>query len=509
MVGLFSKIMLFAQFESPVTMLGASGMTVKLETNTTTVTITLTGPDNSFLAVGFGVTNMFNVADAFIWNGTPSRDYNMSGGLSAPNADANQDWTIVSDDVAGTTRTVVATRTLASPSGDMQDYTFTNAAGSFSIIYARASTTMLSYHSSRGTAIITLACVNPTALPLPITNVTATQNITAGNTFFNSSCTDLIAGVQSTATGTDIAGSTTSKVWLQPNAPGGLFVRRHYEITPTTNAATATGRVTLYFTQADFDDFNAASVVDLPASSSDIAGISNLRIEKQGGISNNNTGLPGTYPGAAETINPNDADIVWNSTANRWEVSFDVTGFSGFFVKTNAVTLPITLRNFTIIKQSTNNMLAWQLTANNNIKYVDIEASSNGTTFTKIATVNTVSGVQDYNYIDNSLQGDVVFYRLKMTDEVNNVTVSNIIRTFTNKFGGVVLYPNVVKNTATLQVLDASLIGTQAILSNVKGNVLQRISITTNQQLIDLSKYAAGVYVMRFNNGNTLKLIKQ
>jgi hypothetical protein len=44
-------------------------------------------------------------------------------------------------------------------------------------------------------------------------------------------------------------------------------VQRHYEIAPTNNASTATGRVTLYFTQAEFTNFNndPLSVLDLPA----------------------------------------------------------------------------------------------------------------------------------------------------------------------------------------------------------------------------------------------------
>ncbi len=503
---------LFAQFESPVTTLGASGMTVKFQTNATKVTLTLTGPESNYLAIGFGGISMGTVADAFIWNSTTDRDYTMSGVRSAPSPDAvaSQDWTIVTDNVAAGIRTVNATRDLATTG----DYAFTNAAVSFDIIFATANTTSLSYHNSRGAVNITLAPIvcNATVLPLPTTTTTVTQNVVAGNNYINSTCTTLLSAIASTATGTDIAGNTTSTVWIegtQPSAVGSQFVKRHYEITPATNASTATGKVTLYFTQAEFDDFNAVSAIDLPTSSSDASGIANLLIEKRAGISSNGTGLPGTYSGAAVTIDPVDADIIWNATANRWEVSFDVTGFSGFFVKTIAGSLPLSLINFSVAKQNNNNVIAWQVAPNANVKYVEVETSTTGRNFTTLSNVTIAAGINNYNYTDNNVNSELVFYRLKIVDNAGNVNYSYIIRTTNSKNAAVTIYPNIIKSTATLQVLDASIMGSMAILIDAKGNTLQRIKITANQQLIDLSKYAAGVYVLTLTNGNSFKLIKE
>jgi ELWxxDGT repeat protein len=147
---------------------------------------------------------------------------------------------------------------------------------------------------------------------------------------------NLISSVDATGT-FPIAGTINSKAWIeatQPSNPNAIFVKRHFEITPATNASTATGMVTLYFTQQDFDDFNAVSTVDLPTGTADATGKANLLIEKRSGVSNDGSGLPQSYTGTTETIDPVDTDIVWNSTANRWEVSFNTTGFSGFFVKT-------------------------------------------------------------------------------------------------------------------------------------------------------------------------------
>ncbi|MBS1566456.1 MAG: VCBS repeat-containing protein, partial [Bacteroidetes bacterium] len=113
---------------------------------------------------------------------------------------------------------------------------------------------------------------------------------------------------------------------------GSPYVQRHYDIIPSNNPTTATATVTLYFTQQDFDNYNAAPGhgADLPKNATDAAGKANLRVYQYHGFSVN--GQPGSYGGTAVEINPDDNNIVWNATAGWWEVTFDVNGFSGFFV---------------------------------------------------------------------------------------------------------------------------------------------------------------------------------
>jgi len=109
------------------------------------------------------------------------------------------------------------------------------------------------------------------------------------------------------------------------------YVQRHYDIVPAVNAATATATVTLYYTQQEFDNFNAFAShgADLPKNPTDVAGIANLRIYQYHGLSATN--LPGSYSGSGVQIDPIDSKVVWNATAQWWAVTIDVTGFSGFF----------------------------------------------------------------------------------------------------------------------------------------------------------------------------------
>ncbi|WP_158561230.1 ELWxxDGT repeat protein [Emticicia sp. C21] len=176
------------------------------------------------------------------------------------------------------------------------------------------------------------------------TTKTSTFNSQVHNTTTTCNCdifNYLISKV--TATGANpVNGNIETTVWIEPTTPDS-FVKRHYEIKPESVSLELTGMVTLYFSQAEFDAYNAATsanTLKLPVNSSDAIGIGNLLIERRSGYSSDGTGLPGTYSGSIITINPEDTDIVWNSTDNRWEVSFATTGFGGFFVNSLTVTNP-------------------------------------------------------------------------------------------------------------------------------------------------------------------------
>lgn len=142
-----------AQFTTGTVTLFGSSRTIKIDTDATTVSLTLTGPSTAWLGVGFGGSFMSSVTDMFIWNSTSNRDYTPSGGYSVPSSAETQNWTISSDNVVGSVRTVVATRALATAG----DYAFNNDASSIPIIFAEGSTTALGYHDSNPRGAQTLS----------------------------------------------------------------------------------------------------------------------------------------------------------------------------------------------------------------------------------------------------------------------------------------------------------------------------------------------------------------
>jgi len=244
-----------------------------------------------------------------------------------------------------------------------------------------------------------------------------------------------------------VAGSVFARAMLDSSIQqysGINYVQRHYDITPASNAATATARLTLFFTQAEFNTFNLVNTVKLPAHPSDVTGKEKLRIWQQHGTSA--TGTPGSYSGTDTLLNPDDAAIVWNGTDNRWEVSFNVTGFSGFFVTAaSSVPLPVQLISFEAVKGPDNksSVLEWQVNREAGMSRYKIQRSSNGNTFETIGSV-AANGKERYQFMDEQPLPGINFYRLSMVEVDGSYKYSRVIRIMfeENSQPGIVIYPN-------------------------------------------------------------------
>jgi hypothetical protein len=336
----------------------------------------------------------------------------------------------------------------------------------------------------------------------------------SGSTLYSGACDALIAKV--TGTGVSPAsGSTVARVWIDAAQPT-QYVKRHYQISPAVDGS---GTVTLYFTDAEFNAFNTqipAPPLLLPVSTDPgtiTSRKANLLIEKRSGSSSDNTGNPNTYSGTIQTINPSDADIVWNSTAGRWEVSFDVSGFSGFFVKTTSGTLPLELLNF--IGRRTNDIvkLQWQTAQEVNTRSFIIERSPDGINFIGIATITAKgSGNNNYEYNDVFNLGSPAYYRLKMTDLDDKYKYSNIIRVTgdEDKEGALlVVYPSVIKGNTPITIKSNALPGSKAWLTDLSGRTLKIITINHAFETVDLSQLRAGMYILRLGNGAVQRIVKE
>jgi hypothetical protein len=341
------------------------------------------------------------------------------------------------------------------------------------------------------------------------TTVISFQPYTDTRYYYANNCTVLVAKVTGDDAISAISGNTTAKVWVDADQPA-HFVKRHYEITPQTNAETATGEVTLYFTQAEFNAFNAVNSLALPTGPSDAAGIANLKIEKRGGASGDGTGLPDTYSGATVTIDPADENIVWNPDAERWEVTFSVSGFSGFFVKTQSEPLPLRLVNFSGKREKSINHLSWQTAQEENVSHFQIERSTDAKAFATIHTMPARNGAsQQYGYSDAYNNEGKVYYRLKMVDLDKTFAYSRIIALDGTSGMPITLFPNPVKTTVKLDVTDPDLLGTTATLIDIQGNTRKHFNITQQTQELNVQPLSTGTYWIRLHDGRAFKFVKE
>lgn len=344
--------------------------------------------------------------------------------------------------------------------------------------------------------------------------------------FVTASNCRIIAALIPTETSNAAAGIINAKVWVEAAVPtfnSKPMVARHWEITPAENANTATGRVTLYLLQNEFNNFNAHpnATLKLPAHASDATGIANLIIKKFSGISSNGTGLPSSYTEGSENINPADEDIIWNAQNSRWEISFDVTGFSGFIIQTTEGVLPLTLVDFKGSLQDANALLSWKTENEQNTLHFSVERSLDGRNFTGIANVaaKNVATTNTYQYYDKNikdLKAGVIYYRLKQVDTDGSFVYSKIVALSPENKNSLTLYPNPAVNDIILSInVSKAAQAVVKIYDNVGRIVkMQKVNLVAGMSSlqVDVSMLAKGIYYLELSN-ETIKerkrLVKQ
>ena len=313
------------------------------------------------------------------------------------------------------------------------------------------------------------------------------------------------------ASGADpVSGAIVYRTTIDPSINtynGSPYLQRHYDIDPAVNAATATATITLYYTQADFDAFNSYSGhgADLPIGPSDVAAIANIRIFQFHGYSP--SGAPGTYPGSSLQIDPADNNIVWNAGASRWEISFDVTGFSGFILSSAGNNpLPLMLLSFTGTGQGNNALLSWTTTDEQNTSYFDVQRSTDGSSYKSVGTVKAkdlAGRGNDYQYTDTLGLAPTYFYRLRMVDLDGRSTYSQVVVIGSAPVSrSLSLSPNPARQFVVVQspVSDKD---AQIRLLDMSGKLLRTIIPGRNNQqtYLDLTGLPAGIYRISWTDG--------
>jgi hypothetical protein len=179
------------------------------------------------------------------------------------------------------------------------------------------------------------------------------------------------------------------------------------------------------------------------------------------------------------------------------------------------VSLPLTMGDFTAVKNTKGISLNWETLSEQNTAYFNIEKSTTGTGYTtigKVAAKGNSSTKQFYTFTDNTVTASINYYRLKLVDIDNKFTYSNRIAVKNNdQLMAIDLFPNPV--TTALQV---QLPGTQKETANIfivdaGGKTLYSKTIRLNEgnnvTIIPVTQLPAGMYqfILESKNGKQTK----
>ena len=176
---------------------------------------------------------------------------------------------------------------------------------------------------------------------------------------------------------------------------------------------------------------------------------------------------------------------------------------------TKASTLPVKLVSFDAKKVNNTVKLNWQTSSENNSDHFIIERTKPGGTFVKIGEVNaagTSNQLLDYQFIDDQPAKGYNLYRLKQVDIDNRSEYSSVRwLKFNEEKNELSVFPTITSGTIFIQTNEKAVVE----LYDLLGNRLMTKEIINNDQ-VDISKYATGVYVLRNRtDGKTYKITKR
>ena len=294
---------------------------------------------------------------------------------------------------------------------------------------------------------------------------------------------------------------------------GQPFVGRVYDLEPAVDPNTSTGHITLYFTQAEFDAYNAsltpaqiaAGYNLLPANASD-PNQANIAITQFHG-----TG--GFAPYTGNLITP---FVTFDPSHNWWEVEFSVDSFSTFFASAGfpgGGALPVNLQSISATNEGSRNRIDWTSTEEKNLNRYELQHAPDGKTFEKIETVNAQGKAFGYIAYDRKPNSGVNYYRLKMIDNDGTFAYSKTVTTTmrgNNSGFTVTTYPNPAANSLTIEVYGGATTGGQVALSDAAGLSIgsYQLEPTRGYITIDLTNVAAGIYFVKYSDGTHTETVK-
>ncbi len=163
-------------------------------------------------------------------------------------------------------------------------------------------------------------------------------------------------------------------------------------------------------------------------------------------------------------------------------------------------TLPLTWLSFTAERSGTSNALLKWTTANEiNNNHFDIERSTDGTSFNKVATMaagKNSSAQQQYSYLDKLMPKGIYYYRIKQVDNDGHYTYSAQVRVTIDASGvSWSFVPNPAKDHITISIM-TGVNPTAISISGASGK-----TVYANNNAAQLAAGSLDIPLNRFANG--------
>ncbi len=317
------------------------------------------------------------------------------------------------------------------------------------------------------------------------------------NTAFDYGCTQVQV---------DRAGTGGSTFWVSGAA--NLITNKTFRVLPTTDNLSGSYNITLYYTKAEHDGWEAATGKDWEA-------VAKIIKSKGHDISEITPSTPLLFP----TVDI-PASATRTGLLNDYQITASFgTGFSGFTVGDpgpSAGPTPIKLLSFTAIKDKRTSVLNWITTYEFNNDRFEIESSTDGISYHTIGSVagkGNSNSEQKYNFIDKLPANGINYYRLKQVDRSGSFTYSNVVNLDFDFAQFIRINPNPANNVITI-VLGKPAAGTVFRIYSFDGKLVhtENEKIIARSYQLNIGHLTQGTYLIEATiNGQKLtqRFVKQ
>jgi hypothetical protein len=158
--------------------------------------------------------------------------------------------------------------------------------------------------------------------------------------------------------------------------------------------------------------------------------------------------------------------------------------------------------------------LNWSVTNNNVIDYFKIESSYDGAHFSTLQKISSSSpelSALDYKFTDDLLENKSgnVYYRLKMVDNHNKVSLSKTIRLSVNENWKVSIFPNPVTDNMQISVYAPSNENVDVAIYDASGRLMRQMNTNVSKgnskiNLVHFQNWPTGIYSVKVISGKNV-----
>lgn len=179
------------------------------------------------------------------------------------------------------------------------------------------------------------------------------------------------------------------------------------------------------------------------------------------------------------------------------------------FFNNSSCLLPVTLSSFTVLPSVAGTQLGWIAATETNVKYYQVERSTDGLNFKTIVQVPAINS-GNYRYDDVTAEAGTNYYRLKIMDPDGHYQYSKTVQLTLRGKNNILIPVNPVTDVLTV----AGLNGNSSILVyTVTGKQMAKIVTGNSVEIIPAAHWPAGMYIVKIMSDGKImtaeKVIKQ